>query len=169
MARNIYSTVYHGPWNLPNEKVWDCKIVKIEYYSANCSENLYHHHLCACAKPFWVVLKIGLHLEKFFLQNGLLTHPLISWNSTNSKALSKIKVFSQICVKNHISYVTISSHSCKSVSKFFINDLRQNLLNLVFGTTLIWYYYLIVGTVQWIISSQIQTIRNNFNEIRTYQ
>ena len=51
------------------------KIVKIEYYSTNCSENLYHHHLCACAKPFWVVLKIGLDLEKFFLQNGFWNTP----------------------------------------------------------------------------------------------
>ena len=63
--------------NILNEKVWECKIVKIEYYLADCSENLYHHHLCACAKPFWVVLKICLDLEKFFLQNGLLdTHPI---------------------------------------------------------------------------------------------
>ena len=61
--------------NFPNEKARDCKIVKLNINLADCSENLYHHHLGACAKPFWVVVEIGLDLQKIFLQNGLLNTP----------------------------------------------------------------------------------------------
>ena len=68
------------------------------------------------------------------------THPLIPLNSTNSMALSKIQFFSSDYVKNPIFHVIISSHSNKSVSKYFINDLRQNSLYLVSSTTLIWYW-----------------------------
>ena len=88
VARNIYSTVYHSLQKFSErDSIWDCKIVKIEYYLADCTDNLYHHHLCACAKPFWVVLKICLDSEKFFSPKWPFRHthyfheiPQIPWH-----------------------------------------------------------------------------------------
>ena len=51
------------------------KLSKLNITWQTALKNFYHHHLCACAKPFWVVLKIGLDLEKFFLQNGFWNTP----------------------------------------------------------------------------------------------
>ena len=51
-----------------------------------------------CSKPFWIVLiKNGLGLETFFLQNGLSNTPLVPLNYTTSMELSKI-IFSSDCV-----------------------------------------------------------------------
>ena len=110
----------------PNDKVWDDWIVKMEYYLADCTENLYYHQRFVCAKPFWVVLIKMAWIERhFFSIMAFQTHPLIPWNSTNSIALSKVQFFSSDYMWNHISHVIISSQSNKSVNKYFINDLRQ--------------------------------------------
>ena len=116
------------------------KLSKLNITWQTALKNFYHHHLCACAKPFWVVLKIGLDLEKFFSKMAFETHPLIPWNSTNSMALSKIKVFPQIMSRIVYPMLQFQVISTNLPVNIYFNGLRQNLLNLVSSSTLIWYW-----------------------------
>ena len=63
-----------------------------------------------CAKPFWVVLKIGLDLEKIFLQNGLLNTHLNSMKFHKFYDTEQTKsLFPRLCVESYILYNNFKS------------------------------------------------------------
>ena len=114
-----------------------------------------------CSKPFWVVLiKNGLGLETFFLQNGLSNTPPNSIKFHQFHGTEQDNFLFRLCVQSYISHVIISSHSNNSASKYFINDLRQNSLNLVSIITLnaITMNYFLSKTDNWLpIASHLTT------------
>ena len=91
----------------------------------------------------WVVLiKNGLDLEMFFLHNGLSNTPSNSMKFHQFYGTEQNKIFVfRLCEESYIPcHNHFWSHSHKSVSKYFINDLRKNSLNLVSSTTLVCYW-----------------------------
>ena len=114
-----------------------------------------------CSKSFWVVLiKNDLGLETFFLQNGLSNTPPNSIKFHQFHGTELDNFLFRLCVESYISHVIISSHSNNSASKYFINDLRQNSLNLVSIITLnaITMNYFLSKTDNWLpIASHLTT------------
>lgn len=79
-------------------------------------------------------------LRSSFSKMAFETHSLIPWNSTNSMALSKIKVFPQIMSRIVYPMLQFQVISTNLPVNIYFNGLRQNLLNLVSSSTLIWYW-----------------------------
>ena len=112
-----------------------------------------------CSKPFWIVLiKNGLGLETFFLQNGLSNTPPNSIKFHQFHGTEQDNFLFRLCVESYI-----PCDNFKVILKTLpvnISYLRQNSLNLVSIITLnvITLNYFLSKTDNWLpIGSHLTT------------